>query len=340
MADLSTALSKNRAAAAFTNKDNRSVANMHVQEAIRRLQSMQLYNGALSYWPEGGAENWWGTAYAAHFITEAKKAGFQVNEQILDRIFAYLAQQVKLKKAEQYFYYNDQNTRLSKKIAPKEVAYSLYVLALGGEADIATMNYYKSNTSMLAIDSKYLLAATYQLLGDNASYRTILPAAFSGERSVNAFGGSFYSYVRDEGVSLHALIEADLKNPQIPLMAKHISEQLKKEKYLNTQERAFALLALGKLARQANATQVTAQVKTGNNTLATFTGEDVILSKSVVNKSIQIQPSGNGSLYYFWQAEGLSATGEAKEEDSFLQVRKSFYDRFGKPVSGTDFPAK
>jgi uncharacterized protein YfaS (alpha-2-macroglobulin family) len=337
LADLSTAISKNQPAAAFTSKSVRSIANTNVQEAIRRLQSMQLYNGALSYWPEGGSESWWGTTYAAHFMIEAKKAGFQVSDQVLDRMFAYLEQQVKMKKSEEYFYYDGSNTRLSKKIAPKEIAYSLYVLALGGNADIATMNYYKSNKNLLAIDSKYLLGTTYQLLGDNASYQSLIPPAFSGERSVNAFGGSFYSYIRDEALSLNALIETDPKNTQIPIMAKHLSEQLKGQKYLNTQERAFALLALGKLAKKVNATDIKAEVKSGGSTLATFTGEDVVLTKSVVNKTVNIQPSGNGSLYYFWQAEGLSATGQAKEEDSYLQVRKTFYNRFGQPVSGTSF---
>jgi uncharacterized protein YfaS (alpha-2-macroglobulin family) len=32
---------------------------------------MQLYNGSLSYWPGGDYDNWWATAYAAHFLQEA-----------------------------------------------------------------------------------------------------------------------------------------------------------------------------------------------------------------------------------------------------------------------------
>ncbi|MDO1449050.1 alpha-2-macroglobulin [Rhodocytophaga aerolata] len=336
-AELSSALSKNRAAAAFTSKNTRSIAHENVQAAISRLQSMQMYNGALSYWPEGGYESWWGTTYAGHFLLEAKKAGFQVSEVVLDRMMSYLQQQVKLKKLEEYFYYNEQGTRLSKKIAPKEVAYTLYVLALAGEGDIASMNYYKSNKDVLALDSKYLLASTYLLLGDNAGYKALLPTSFTGERSVNAFGGSFYSYIRDEAIALNVLLETDSKNAQIPMMAKHLSEQMKAQKYLNTQERAFGLLALGKLAKKNNETEIKADLKQGNTTLASFNGEDVVLTKNLANKNITIQPSGSGSLYYFWQAEGLSETGQVAEEDSYLQVRKTFYNRFGKPISGTSF---
>jgi uncharacterized protein YfaS (alpha-2-macroglobulin family) len=270
-------------------------------------------------------------------MLEARKAGFQVSDVVLERMMSYLQQQVKLKKMEEYFYYNEQGARLSKKITPKEVAYSLYVLALAGEADIASMNYYKSNKEALAIDSKYLLASTYLLLGENASFKSLLPNSFAGERSVNAFGGSFYSFIRDEAIALNMLLETDPKNTQIPLMAKHLSEQMKSQKYLNTQERAFGLLALGKLAKKTNETQIKAEVKKGNTPLASFNGEDVVLTKNIANQALSIQPSGNGSLYYFWQAEGLSATGQVQEEDSYLQVRKTFYDRFGKAISGTSF---
>jgi uncharacterized protein YfaS (alpha-2-macroglobulin family) len=336
-ADLSSALSRNRAAAAFTSRNTRSIAHENVQSAINRLQSMQMYNGALSYWPEGGYESWWGTTYAAHFMLEAKKAGFQVSDVVLDRLMSYLQQQVKLKKMEEYFYYNEQGNRLSKKIASKEVAYSLYVLALAGEADIASMNYYKSNKEVLAIDSRYLLASTYLLLGDNVGYKALLPDSFKGERSVTAFGGSFYSYIRDEAIALNVLLETDPKNSQIPMMAKHLSEQMKAQKYLNTQERAFSLLALGKLAKKNNEANIKADVKMGNTLLASFNGEDVVLTKNLANKTVSIQPSGNGSLYYFWQAQGLSATGEVTEEDSYLRVRKTFHDRFGKAISGASF---
>ncbi len=332
-ADLSQSLLRKPADAAQSGTD---VANYNVQQAIRKLQSMQLHNGALSYWPEGGSESWWGTAYAAHFLTEARKAGFAVNTQVLDRMLGYLSGKVKARDSEQYFYFVNSGERQSKRIAPREIAYSLYVLALGGRQDVATMNYYKSRKDLLAIDSKYLLAATYQLLGDNGSFRSVVPAAFSGERSVSAFGGSFYSYIRDEAISLNALLQADLQNPQIPVMARHLSEGMKKEKYLNTQERAFGLLALGKLARRDSGKDVTATVKAGSNVLGTLAAGDLVLN-NVANQNLTIGTQGSGSLYYFWQAEGLSNNTSVPEEDSYLKVRKTFYDRSGNAISGNTF---
>ncbi len=331
-ADLSKTLSKGKA-----NATQVAVANYNVQEAINRLQTFQMYNGGLSYWPEGGQANFWGSTYAAHFLIEAQRAGFQVSDTFLDKILSFLQQKVKQKEMEEYFYYTVSNARQSKRIAPKEIAYSLYVLALARRQDVPTMNYYKASKALLALDSRYLLAAAYQMLGDGASAKNVIPASFSGERSEQMLGGSFYSYIRDEAISLNALIDTDPKNLQIPIMAKHLSEQMKQQRYLNTQEQAFGLLALGKLAKQSNAANVTGVVKAGNTTLGEAGATDLVVNKGIINQNISITPNGSGSLYYFWQAEGLTRSSDVKEEDSFLRVRKTFYDRFGSPVSGNAF---
>jgi uncharacterized protein YfaS (alpha-2-macroglobulin family) len=42
-------------------------------------------------------------------------------------------------------------------------------------------------------------------------------------------------------------------------------------------------------------------------------------------------------LYYYWQSEGISASGKYKEEDNYIRVRKRFYDRFGNPLAGNTF---
>lgn len=53
--------------------------------------------------------------------------------------------------------------------------------------------------------------------------------------------------------------------------------------------------------------------------------------------NVQIQTRGTGRLYYYWQSEGISATGKYTEEDNYIRVRKRFYDRYGNPRSGNTF---
>jgi uncharacterized protein YfaS (alpha-2-macroglobulin family) len=311
-------------------------AYFNVQEAIRKLQTMQLYDGSLSYWQGGSDPSWWGTAYAGHFLIEARKAGFEVDTKYLNQIYSYLSSQVKRKNTEVYEYYDDGNTRKATRIAPKEVFYSLYVLALAGRQDIATMNYYKANQQLVSLDSKYLLASSYFLAGDQGAFRKVLPPNFNGERSLTALGGSFYSYIRDEAIALNTLTDTDPQNAQVGIMAKHLAQQMKQATYLNTQENAFGILALGKLAKKASATNATAVIYADGAKVGEMTGKTLTLNKQVQGKQVKIE-ANSGNLYYFWEMEGLNTTGTYKEEDNFLKVRKEFYDRNGSRFSTTNF---
>lgn len=308
----------------------------YVQEGIRKLETMQLYNGGLSYWPGGVYENWWGTTYATNFLMEAKKAGYEVNQNILDRCMSYLGQKVKEHETETYWYWDNHNFLRYKTIAKEENCYSLYIMAIYGKPDVPSMNYYKSNLNQLALDSKYQLACTYLAIGDRKSYDELLPKAFEGEYSRNCFGGSFYSYIRDEALALNALLENDPDNPQVGMMVKHLTQQMKKNHYLNTQESAFTFLALGKFMKRQSENPVTATVSANGKTLGTFEGKEIRLTKGIIGQSITVNVTGKGNLYYFWEEEGISAKSEFKEEDSYLKVRKSFFNRFGQPVSIRD----
>jgi uncharacterized protein YfaS (alpha-2-macroglobulin family) len=314
--------------------------NENVRAAVAKLQSMQLYHGGLSYWQGGTYENLWGTVYATHFLMEAKKAGFDVSQDVLNKIYGHLRQEVKKKRTRDYYYYNgvNGNTRVVRKIAPREMIYALYVLALAGEQEVSSMNYYKSNLSILSEDSKYMLALTYKLLGDNASYRTMLPASFGTERSATAFGESFYSYIRDRAIALNMLIDHDPNSSQIGTLSKHLSEQMRNKRYLNTQERAFAMLAMGKLSRKANQSTVTASVSVNGKNAGNFSDKTLsIHNADLSGEKVKIETKGEGNLYYFWETEGLSASGAYVEEDNYLKVRKAFFDRNGNAISGNTF---
>jgi len=166
----------------------------------------------------------------------------------------------------------------------------------------------------------------------------MLPSSFAGEVSVPVFGGSFYSDIRDESIALNCLIDVDPGNNQIPIMAKHIKDKIKTRRYMSTQENAFSFLAMGKMAKAANASNITASIKTGGREIGTMTNKDVRLtSKQLATGQVEITTSGTGRLYYYWMAEGIGNGTQYIEEDKFIRVRKYFFDRFGHPISGTTF---
>ena len=314
--------------------EGRQNANNNVLEAIRKIKMRQLYNGAVTLWDGEGTEDWWTTVYAAHFLLEARKAGFDVDASLLETVLSYISNRLKTKQTITYYYNRDQQ----RKIAPKEVAYSLYVLSMANRPQVSAMNYYKANAPLLALDGKYLLSAAYAVAGDKRSYNAFLPTSFAGETSVKQTGGSFYSDLRDEAIALNALLDVDPGNAQIPLIAKHVSDKLKRERYLNTQERAWSFLALGKLARAAAQSNVTAEVKSGGKVIARIQGGEWKGGKELLQQGpLEIVTKGSGQLYYSWQAQGISSSGAYKEEDNFIKVRRQFYDRHGRVLTGSTF---
>jgi len=307
---------------------------LHVQAAINKLQSMQLGNGSLSYWPGGGTESWWGSIYAAHFLVEARKAGYEVNAATLDHLVEYMKYRL-YKKEVILFYYNGNQT---KQTAPEEMAYSLYVLALAGHAQQSTMNYYKAHTDLLTLDSRYLLSGAYSLAGQPVQAKETLPPAFAGEKPDHALGGSFYSYIRDEAISLNVLMDMDPGNAQVGPLARQLSQQMLTERYLNTQENAFGLLAMGKLARQANKTTATATITGNGSSLATVQEQPFKLDlKNWIDRKLAINVKGNGGFYYFSELNGITSDGSFHEEDSYLRVRRTFLDREGHEITARSF---
>lgn len=308
----------------------------NVQQAILKVESMQLYNGGLSLWPMGGNADWWSTAYTAHFLTEAKAAGYEVNAKVLDGILKFLSQKVKEREMETYFYFEG-DVRKSRNIPRREILYSVYVLALADKAPVSTMNYYKSLTSELSSEGRYLLASAYMLAGDSKSYRNVLPKAFGNERSINEFAGSYSSFIRDKSLALNALIEADPDNPQVNELLRNISTAMRAAKYYSTQEAAFALLAIGKHARRTAGSEINAQVLVDNKQVGEFKNKDAQLSADIVNKSVTIKQQGKGNLYYYYEISGIKISPNTADVDNYLSVRRRFLDRNGNVLSANSF---
>ena len=120
------------------------------------------------------------------------------------------------------------------------------------------------------------------------------------------------------------------------MLARQLSRQLKAAPWLNTQERAFALLALGKLARRNAASTATATLTLDGKPAGSFTGKDLTL-RNVANRNVSIRAAGSGSLFYFWETEGVSASGQVREEDAYLRVRRQFLNRDGVPLGTPTF---
>jgi uncharacterized protein YfaS (alpha-2-macroglobulin family) len=307
----------------------------YVKEGIRKIESMQLYDGSMAYWQGGTYSSWWGSVYAAHFLIEAQKAGFEVKKDVLNNLLNYISRKAKEHSTYDYVSYEG-NRRTIIKIANKEILYSLYVLALAGKGDIATMNYYKSKPGFVSNDSKYLLAGAYALMGNWASYYEVIPKNYHSEITDRLTGGCFDSEIRANAIMLNVLLEVEPSNKQIPYIVKYLTEKL--DYTYSTQEAAFAFLALGKAAASKSKGDVNVEVFVGKNNVGGYNGKDVTLSNQVLNgANVYLKGNGNGELYYFWNTEGIRLNERVKDEDSYMRVRKYFYDFRTKSEIKNDF---
>jgi uncharacterized repeat protein (TIGR01451 family) len=309
----------------------------NIQAAITKILGLQQYNGSIATWPGQSEGQDWTSVYAAHFLSECKKAGYSVQEKSLDKLMVYLKQTVKKKNKEELWYYDNANTLLKRSIASKTTFYALYVLALQHQADRSIMNYYKTRTAELSLDSRYLLAAAYLAIGDRKSYSELLPKSFSGEKARQEAGGSYYSYIRDLALALNALMENDPDHPQCADLVRQLSQALAKQDWLNTQERAFSFMALGKFSKAQAGSNITATISNGRGKSWNFTGKDLVLRKDVAGEKINISATGNGTLYYYWNCKGLSPDGSYVQEDRGMRIRKAFFDRNGKAITNGRF---
>jgi len=329
-----------------------------INEAIKKIYAQQQYNGGLTYWPGGEYVNWWVSIYGLHFLLEARKAGYEVDKSVLTNLEQYVQGQINTNQTVDYYYYDKDDKVQHKLIVPEELFYSLYVMAMANKPNLSVMNYFKNEVTptalgsatatngivmgeanMVSLDSKYMLAATYALTGDKKAFSTLLPEGFSGERATHALNGNFGSYLRDESISLAALLDAQPDNPQIPILAKHISEQLKQAKWLSTQEESFALIALGKLSQNSMKSTATASLWINGVKAGELGPNDVSfkVKQDISNKKVEVRTSGNGYVYYYYELQGIPAGNKFKEEDSYLKVRKTFYNAQGNEITDMHF---
>ncbi len=307
----------------------------YVKEALHKIRNLQLPGGGLGFWTSSTKANEWASVYAAHFALEAKKAGFIIDDVFMNSLMKYVDDISKERSLSEYRYYENGSIKI-KNIANKAVLYALYVKALNGEADIASMNYYKNRIQLLTNDVLYLLAGSYALAGDMKSYSEILPYEFNVENSVRESGLFFNSPVRGTAIALNVLAENDPENLQIPVILKYLGGN--KENIRSTQDRAWVFLALGKLARKNAGNNIMVSVYDAeNNLLGKFDSKSANNFGSVVNSDkVTIKVEGKGRVYYFLNSEGISKTADVEESDNLISIRREFVDyRTGRKIRDT-----
>lgn len=306
----------------------------HIQETITKLVALQNMNGGLSYWPNGYTHEW-SSIYAFHFLTEAKKQGHVVPDYMYRQLKRHIVALVRNIELEEEEYYNEEGSIVKRKAIPYTIAYGIYTLALAGSPEKAAMNFCLSKSEALSIHSRYLVACAYLMSGDMVSYQQIIPQDFDYERPVTLLDKDFRSPIRNMALTLNALVESESKAPVIPAMARKLDNLIKQATYLSTQEQAFAVMALGKLAEGQVDKSARVQVMVEGKLVGEYEQGSLVFKSPIIGKQVELKSTGEGMVYYYWELSGLKKDQSYPQEDHGLKVRKQFFDRNGKPLNPT-----
>ncbi len=294
----------------------------NVEAVIGRMHHYQLRNGGLSYWPGENTADDWSTNYAGHFMLEARQKGYALPVGFLNNWISYQQQ-----KARQWR--NSDRVYNSTFIQ----AYRLYTLALSGNPELAVMNRLRESKDM-SNDARWRLAAAYALIGKSDVANQLIQNAhidfIPNREDVYSYGSPF----RNKTMALETMVMLN-KNGYYEL-AESIAKELSSDRWLSTQETAYALLAMSKMITENGGKSIhlktiqngkTQEVKT-NRAMATKE-----LSFAMGNNTVEIQNEQNNLVYVSLVQKGKLPVGEELTEQNNLMVKTIFVDESDAPVN-------
>ncbi|MGB1237578.1 MAG: alpha-2-macroglobulin family protein [Pseudomonadales bacterium] len=296
-----------------------------VNVAVQRLLGMQRSSGGFGLWSDQSPEEHWLSVYVLDFMLRARKLGYSVPEQGLDkarqRVGAYLRNPDKISS-----YRRDIGS--DEKIAVR--SYAAQVLAREGQAPLSVMRrlFDRSWDSASPMSLVQLGLGLYSA-GDSVRGREAIAIASSKLRSVNKHYNSYGSAVRDLALSSFWLLEAEQSGWQPMLLA--LIERLEGREWLSTQERN-ALFLLGRELQRHNADEIAVALSLGEQTQRhTLQQLRRGFSGSALHQGMTLDNTGETPVYLNMRARGHSALAP-KASDDGLSVERRYYDLSGEQV--------
>jgi len=294
-----------------------------IRDNIKKIYDYQTEFGGLSYWRGENYTNVWLTSLAGHFALEAKKAGYGINPEFIDKWKKF-----QRLKADSW----TPDTRQSY----VEQAYRLYTLALAGEANNGQMNRLKEQPN-LTNEAKAYLAAAYALSGKKQIAEGIL----------NPIAATF-----DNNAQIKLIALCDINNQEKAfLAAKSISDQLSAQNcWMSAEDECMSLVAIGKyFEKYKPASEIKCEYTWNGseaktiNTSRIFATEQLKVNEGEAQK-LHFSNQSEGTLYIEIANKGIPEAGNEKAENSVITASIRFYqgNREISPKSlkqGTDFTA-
>lgn len=314
--------------------------NAFVNEAIRKIAGFQLESGGFSYWP-GWSEHEYFSAYATHFLLEARRAGFEVDARLLNKALEFTLNLSREKSMCRYRGRSAEGKKITIEKLDPAVSYSLYVNALAGKVNRAALLQWKSQPEKLTQFGRFFISCALMEAGDADGFKALLPARWEQplliDSKISRYGESnsgdwVNTATQEEAFVLAALAGIWPAHPLAKLLASRLNNRIMTgSDQMSTHELGMAVVALGKLMN-ANAQK--------DSRFFASLGQQVLMKNEEGSKKLSLwteplllrNENKTGNLYYFIQAQGFSSGEKAADADAGIQLRRSFFNAQGQAV--------
>ena len=314
--------------------------------AIERIASMQTKQGGFAYWPGEKKVHPYASAFATWTLLQARANGVALPQGLLQRALDYLEKSLSSAAAPQESHLRE-----------PERAITLAVLAEAGRtlpAEDLTAAFVARDS--LPVFARTLLLGALHRMGDNRS-RTMmdellgsfseLPAtAHVREQRALDLEPYFHSESRTDAMALLALMQVQPDHAVVPKLVRGLLERRAGGRWRNTQENAYAVLAVMAYAKrfEAQAPQFTALAWVGPRPIlnATFglppagpTFAFAPMSQVAADKPVPVvlQRRGQGRLYWRLGTEWQSTVDPLPAREQGLTIERLLRTR---TTSSTD----
>ncbi len=312
---------------------------------IQKLRYMQLPNGGFSYWPGGNIANSWGTSYALEFLLEAKKMGYKIPQDMINKTINF-----QYKAAENWKIQSNNSSRYYSSNRAHSQAYCLYTLAKAGKPNYAAINRLRL-VPQLPSSTKWILGHALMLIGENNSADKILKAASTTVKDYRELSGTFGSKIRDQAMIIRVLLARGEKVKAKRLVDELIPYFQSDDYYLSTQEISQCLISFALFSGSLEKIENTLAYDVAFSDKTVYKDEKIgkkpvsytLNRADIKHQSIVVKNKGEAELYSSLLLTGIPIRDESDEEAQDLSLSIKYLTDDGKSLNpqkikkGTDF---
>nr|MBP6796649.1 alpha-2-macroglobulin family protein [Luteimonas sp.] len=306
----------------------------YVEGAFGRLASMQVGSGHFSMWGDDGYVNPGLTPYIVEFLLDARDAGFNVPENVLQKALERLGED--LLSGGNEFYGRDHRSHL--RFAYQ--AYAGYVLARVNRAPLGTLRALYDNERKNTLTALPLvhLGLALSLQGDKARGGKAIEEGFAFKGDRPGYLWDYGSPLRDRSLMIALTHEHGTPRAAWDATAMDVARDLELRRgrahgrlYLSTQEQ-IALARLGKALAAAQGKRVSGTLVEGE--VEQVLPEARMIGRSygydALAKGVRFDPKGELPLFVNIDVAGVPTT-PPEVDASRIKVERTLYTAEGKP---------